>query len=468
MINLKAIKNQKFNKFKLLEVLFYTFPLSFIAGNLVISLHLLLFLILSLFVIKIEQLTFNFKNSYWLLIAFFLYFFLSTAIQFQIPGVLNDTIFVQQPSWIYHPIFKSFLLIRFLVLLFVIDILFFNKIIKLKNFFFISLLCTSFVSIDVIIQYILGADLFGLKSNGYRNSGPFGDELIAGGYLQKFSFFSFFSFFYIFEFKKNKKFNYLLVFMIVIHLIGILLSGDRMPMLLFFFGCFLIILFVKKLRVAMISSILIFISIFFLIYKSDPMINSAYTNFFSQINLLNYIKDNKSIEKVKKVEDLKQKDDKKNNEFTFLRHSGHNLIFQTAVIMWREQPLFGFGQKSFRIKCHEINSPETLDIRTMTLPRGCSTHPHNYYLEILSEGGIIGAVLLIAFFVFLLKNSIANQIKNNYTINPEKYLLIPVILIFFLEVWPLKSTGSFFTTWNASFFWLTAGILLATNTKKNT
>jgi hypothetical protein len=190
MINLKAIKNQKFNKFKLLEVLFYTFPLSFIAGNLVINLHLLLFLILSLFVIKIEQLTFNFKNSYWLLIAFFLYFFLSTAIQFQIPGVLNDTIFVQQPSWIYHPIFKSFLLIRFLVLLFVIDILFFNKIIKLKNFFLISLLCTSFVSIDVIIQYIFGTDLFGLKSDGYRNSGPFGDELIAGGYLQKFSFFS--------------------------------------------------------------------------------------------------------------------------------------------------------------------------------------------------------------------------------------------------------------------------------------
>ena len=430
-----------------------------------ISLHLLLFLILSLFVVKIEQLTFNFKNSYWLLIAFFLYFFLSTAIQFQIPGVLNDAIFVQQPSWIYHPIFKSFLLIRFLVLLFVIDILFFNKIIKLKNFFLISLLCTSFVSIDVIIQYIFGADLFGLKSAGYRNSGPFGDELIAGGYLQKFSFFSFF---YIFEFKKNKKFNYFLVFMIVILLIGILLSGNRMPMLLFFFGCFLIILFVKKLRVAMLSSILIFISIFFLIFKSDPMMHNKYSTFFSQINLLNYIQNNESIEKVKKVEDLKQEDNKKNNEFTFLGETGHGVIFRTAIIMWLEQPLFGFGQKSFRIKCHEINSPETLDIRTMILPRGCSTHPHNYYLEILSEGGIIGAVLLIAFFVFLLKNSIANQIKNNYTINPEKYLLIPVILIFFLEVWPLKSTGSFFTTWNASFFWLTAGILLATNTKKNT
>ncbi len=103
----------------------------------------------------------------------------------------------------------------------------------------------------------------------------------------------------------------------------------------------------------------------------------------------------------------------------------------------------------------------------MILPKGCSTHPHNYYLEILSEGGIIGAFLLIAFFIVLLKNSITNQFEKKYPTNPEKYLIIPIILVFFLEIWPLRSTGSFFTTWNATFFWLIAGILFATNTKKN-
>ena len=51
-----------------------------------------------------------------------------------------------------------------------------------------------------------------------------------------------------------------------------------------------------------------------------------------------------------KVEDLKQEDNKKNNEFTFLGETGHDVIFRTAIIMWLEQPLFGFGQKSFRIK----------------------------------------------------------------------------------------------------------------------
>ena len=58
MINLKYIKNQKFNETKLVEVLFYTFPLWFIVGNLAVSINTLLFIIVSLFVIQRKQLTF--------------------------------------------------------------------------------------------------------------------------------------------------------------------------------------------------------------------------------------------------------------------------------------------------------------------------------------------------------------------------------------------------------------------------
>ena len=93
MIKLKDIKNQKINEIneiKLAEILFYTFPLSFIIGNFLLSLHLLLFIVTSLFLIKKEQLTIRFNNSYWILIFFFLYFFLSTTIQFQSPGLLNE------------------------------------------------------------------------------------------------------------------------------------------------------------------------------------------------------------------------------------------------------------------------------------------------------------------------------------------------------------------------------------------
>ena len=233
MIKLKDIKNQKINEIKLTEILFYTFPLSFLIGNLLLSIHLLLFFIVSLLLIKKEHLPIRFSNSYWILISFFLYFFLSTTIQYQSPGLLNDKI--QNWSLENQPIFKSFFLFRFIILIFIVDTLFLNKILNLQKLFLFSLLCTSFVSFDIILQYITGSDLFGLKSYGTHNSGPFGNELIAGGYIQKFSFFSFF---YIFKNFKDKNSNILLsIFIIVSHLTAAVLTGNRMPMILFLFGC---------------------------------------------------------------------------------------------------------------------------------------------------------------------------------------------------------------------------------------
>ena len=99
-----------------------------------------------------------------------------------------------------HPIFKSLILIRFVFLIFIIDTLLYNKILSLKKFFLSSLIFSSFVSIDIIFQYIFKFDILGLKGIGRYYSGPFGDELIAGGYLLNFSFLSFF---YIFN--ENKK-----------------------------------------------------------------------------------------------------------------------------------------------------------------------------------------------------------------------------------------------------------------------
>ena len=191
---MSQLKN-KYKNIKLVELLFYAFPISFIIGNLILSLNLLLFIIAGFALIKKEQLTFRFNTSYWLLITFFLYFFLSTAIQFQSPGILNEKI--QNLSLENNPIFKSIVLLRFLFLIIIVDTLFFNNILNLKKFFFLSFICTSFVSFDVIFQYLMGFDIFGFKSLDTLNSGPFGDELIAGSFLQRFSLFSIFYIFVI-------------------------------------------------------------------------------------------------------------------------------------------------------------------------------------------------------------------------------------------------------------------------------
>ena len=59
-----------------------------------------------------------------------------------------------------------------------------------------------------------------------------------------------------------------------------------------------------------------------------------------------------------------------------------------------------------------------------------------------------------------------SEIWDSRTKKNELYFLIPVVLVFFLEIWPIKSSGSFFTTGNASFLWLIIAILCAMNNKK--
>ena len=91
----------------------------------------------------------------------------------------------------------------------------------------------------------------------------------------------------------------------------------------------------------------------------------------------------------------------------------------------------------------------------------CSTHSHNYYFELLSEAGILGLILIVAFFSIILKNSFF-YFKKNYKKNDLKfYLFIPILLVFLMEIWPIRSTGSFFTTWNATFTWMIIAILSA-------
>ena len=160
-------------------------------------------------------------------------------------------------------------------------------------------------------------------------------------------------------------------------------------------------------------------------------------------------------------------------QINLLRYSGYNRIFQTAISMWKEQPLFGFGLKSFRVKCWDMLAKDNIERKATQKPGElmrtqkivCANHAHNYYLELLSETGIIGISLLLIFFLILLKDSFNYLKKYNQRKEVEMALLIPVIIIFFLEIWPIRSSGSFFTTWGATFFWFNIAILVAAKTK---
>ena len=109
-----------------------------------------------------------------------------------------------------------------------------------------------FVCFDIFYQFNFGQDVFGYKviysiADGPRKlSGPFGDELIAGGYIQRFSIFSFFVL-PLFYSEKSKKFTLIVTpLLFVIYITGIGFSGNRMPFILFIFTITLIMMFQNK------------------------------------------------------------------------------------------------------------------------------------------------------------------------------------------------------------------------------
>ena len=97
-------------------------------------------------------------------------------------------------------------------------------------------------------------------------------------------------------------------------------------------------------------------------------------------------------------------------------------------------------------------SPKYLNINSAASMARCSTHPHNFYIEILSETGLVGLVLLLSFILTMFYKMFTRTIlrKNNY-------LIAPIFCSFFSIFWPIQTTGSFFSTWAGSFPWLVIG-----------
>ena len=143
---------------------------------------------------------------------------------------------------------KSVLFLKYLLFYLVIRYLTEKNILTLKFFFVTCSAASLFVCFDIFFQFIYGKDIFGFSSAqfGRKLSGPFGDELIAGGFIQRFSLFAFFI--VPIFFKNNlKKFQfYIIPCLLVIFIVGIILSGNRMPFLLYLMLLSLVLLFQNK------------------------------------------------------------------------------------------------------------------------------------------------------------------------------------------------------------------------------
>ena len=282
---------------------------------------------------------------------------------------------------------------------------------------------------------------FEKPQDGRKLGGPFGDELIAGGFIQRFSIFSFFLLPLFYKEISNKILKYIIPLLFILFLLGISLSGNRMPLILFIFTVGLIVLFNKQTRKYFLSFILIFIIFFTVIINLNKTVKENVYSFKNQvINMYVAVSKNEI---------------NKKNAPPYLKE------FSTFYDTWRLNKYFGGGVKNFRYYCHlrpniEKNSKFI-----------CNMHPHNYHLEVLTELGLVGflifsCIILNILFITLFKKYFSSQssLKNNN-------IIIPFIFLFITEIFPIKSTGSFFTTGNTTYLFIIIGILVALTRKEN-
>ena len=117
---------------------------------------------------------------------------------------------------------------------------------------------------------------------GRYNTGFFGDELIAGGYIKNFSFFSILFLAFKFKNKNYTRFIFTLLAICVLGL-GILVSGNRMPLLLFLLGLLLVFLFNVNLKKIIPVSIISLFIIFYFIGSFDKNIKHQFSCIFMDI-----------------------------------------------------------------------------------------------------------------------------------------------------------------------------------------
>ena len=214
MFQTKSISRGKinYNPYLFINLVFAFFPISFVVGALFINLNLLLMCCLGIYYLRSKILNTKFDFSIKIIFLFFLIIFLSTSLDFlktiYFEGFNNINIVPSCFSTNCHSplekLIKSVLFFRFFLLLLIIYLLTKYDILNFKYFFLSASLVAILISLDLIYQYIFGFNIIGLKSGGYSNSGFFGDEYIAGGFIQRFAFFSIL--FTILVFKNNMYF----------------------------------------------------------------------------------------------------------------------------------------------------------------------------------------------------------------------------------------------------------------------
>ncbi len=108
-------------------------------------------------------------------------------------------------------------------------------------------------------------------------------------------------------------------------------------------------------------------------------------------------------------------------------------------------PIKGIGPSGTRKTCKNLDSnlPSWLPGKNY-----CGNHPHNFYIQLFSETGIIGLLIGCIMFCSIIITCFKARLNNFECPMAATAFVVPVGLFF-----PIQQFGSFYSQWGNLFTW---------------
>ena len=352
-------------------LLAFTFPLSLALSNILVVLLAVLILVEGSFSEKIQKINSSkwIKSVLILWVMYIIYCFLF--------GRVTDT----------------FWLIKRISLLLLLPIFygssFSEKTIQKSVFaFLISMFLSSVIAISEYYEIITIS-----KNSLWEYIFKFGKDSNYSAFLKYtdhnvfLAFSLIISLYSLFRIKLANKYRDIILFFIPFYLFSLFTEGGKSGQLVFLFSVilFLIFLFKKKWKLLLLSLISVFV-FSAIVYNTSDIVKNRFN--YEAKNILQN------------------------------RKSDRNILLKETIILIKKNPIFGYGTGSFTDEFGLVNK------ETQKVVSSQHKTPHNNYLYVWFELGILGLIIFLSIFYFQIKELIKKSDGIFITLFPIMFMII--------------------------------------------
>lgn len=405
MYNISIFKHENLHNVLCL-ILISLLPLSLLAGSLIINIFSILIPVVFLFEsFRVKNFNFLKSSEFLILIIFWIFLlincFLSTKFE--------------------NSFARSFGFLRFILLVFALRYYFTLRESKYQKLIFTSwILLFLLVTFDLLFESYFGFNTLGFK-NEYtaRLSGFLDQELKIGGY-----YFGFILISLTYILLNHRKYFYISFFTFILIAMLIGERANLIKILLMSLPFLILLKYNYKIK------IIYFVIVLFLSMTAIFF----YKPFYKERFYSEFIENNSNFEL--SLTNILSKSEK---------HHAHYIV---AYRIYKDNYFFGVGLKNFRNESWKAKYRYD-DKKNIFW----STHPHQIHLEFLSETGSVGYLVFVMFFIFSIIIGFRNYYytKNLYSLCGTLFITATFL--------PLIPSGSFFTTYAATIFWINYSLI---------